>query len=178
MNLYNIPHHEESPEIVNGVVEISKGNSAKYEYDPSLNLFRLDRCLSSAMVYPVNYGFIPSTKAADGDPLDIMIYNNIPLDRGTLVQCYVVGVLEMTDGGDNDYKILTVPCTHIRRIKRISDVDPMFLNITKNFFKHYKDLEGKKVTVGDWLSREKALDIIREDMLYDTPTLPVPRQYE
>ena len=163
MNLYEIPEHDESPELINAVIEIPRGTSAKYEYDPTLNLFRLDRCLLTAMVYPANYGFIPNTLADDGDPLDVLIYNRTPIDRGTLVECRALGVLNMTDDGDKDYKILAVPMSHYRGPVTLRDVEDLFLDVTRNFFEHYKELNGKKVQVGKWHGAQRARNIIAKD---------------
>ena len=164
-NLYKIPLHENTPDIVNAIVEIPKGTSTKYEYDQELEIFRLDRCLTSAMVYPTNYGFIPNTLGADGDPLDILVYANAPIQRTTLVECRVIGVLDMDDDGDKDYKILGVPTSGVKKKTDIHQVSRLFLDVTKNFFQHYKDLSNKKVLVHDWLDREAALEIIRKDSL-------------
>lgn len=164
-NLYKIPTHKQSPEVVNAVVEIPKGTSTKYEYDYELEIFRLDRCLTSAMVYPANYGFIPGTLGADGDPLDILVYANAPIMRTTLVECTVIGALDMIDDGAKDYKILGVPTSAIKKKTDIHQVSKLFLDVTKNFFQHYKDLSNKKVLVHDWLDREAALQIIREDTI-------------
>lgn len=166
MNLYKIPVHHKSPKKVHAVIEIPKGTSAKYEYCPEMGVFKLDRCLNSAMVYTSNYGFIPNTKADDGDPLDILVYNNTPIDRGTVVECNVIGVLDMTDQGLKDYKILAAPVSHVKTYECVfEDIDPMFLKVTKNFFRHYKDLEDKKVKVGRWMDRQVAYDIIRKDTI-------------
>ena len=139
MNLYDIPTHADAPNQIYAVVEIPKGTSAKYEYCPVLEQFKLDRCLNSAMVYTSNYGFIPNTRADDGDPLDVLVYNNTPIDRGTVVECNVIGMLDMTDQGKKDYKILATPVSHVKNYKCVhTDIDPMFLKVTRNFFKHYK----------------------------------------
>ena len=53
--------------------------------------------MTSAFVYPASYGFIPNTLAEDGDALDVLIYNSTPIDRGTVVECEVLGVLDMED---------------------------------------------------------------------------------
>ena len=103
MNLYEIPTHVSSPEIINAIIEIPRETSAKYEYDKDLEIFRLDRCLQSAMVYPGNYGFIPNTLAADGDPLDVVVFNRTPIQRGTLVECKVLGSLNLEDDGTKVY---------------------------------------------------------------------------
>ena len=165
MNLYDIPTHENSPDIINAIVEIPRGTSAKYEYDTRYGIFRLDRCLQSAMVYPSNYGFIPNTLAADGDPLDVIVYNTLPIDRGTLVECKTLGVLNMTDGGHKDYKILAVPTSHYRTYDTLNDIENLFLDVTRNFFQHYKDLLERCVEVGKWHGKQRAKDIIVKDTL-------------
>jgi inorganic pyrophosphatase len=147
------------------VIEIPRGTSAKYEYDKDLEMFRLDRCLQSAMMYPANYGFIPNTLADDGDPLDVLIFNRTPIDRGTLVECKTIGVLNMTDEGCKDYKILAVPTAHYRKYNTLNDIEDLFLDVTKNFFEHYKDLNDKNVWVGKWHGKQRAKDIIVKDTI-------------
>jgi len=165
MNLYKIPLHKDYPHKVYGVIEIPKGTSAKYEYDPDLGVFMYDRSLLSAMTYPASYGFIPMTKAEDGDALDILVYNAIPIARGTVVECTVLGVLDMNDDGEKDYKILGVPTSHIRNYKSLDDVDPLFLEVSRNFFQHYKELNGKSVEILNWHDKAKAQKIINQNLI-------------
>ena len=113
-NLELVEVHKDTPKIINAIVEIPKGTSAKYEYNPELDMFQLDRCLPSSMQYPCSYGFVPSTLAEDGDPLDILIYNDTPIQRETLVECNVIGVLDMEDDSGRDWKILGAPTSHIK----------------------------------------------------------------
>jgi len=152
-NLELIETNPGSPKIVNAVVEIPKGTSAKYEYNPELDMFQLDRCLPSSMIYPCSYGFVPSTFAEDNDPLDILIYND---------ECNVIGALDMTDSGGRDWKILGTPTSHVKKYRSLKDIDPLFLKIASYFFKHYKDLNNSYVKVGDWHGKQKTYDIIKE----------------
>ena len=161
-NLELIETHKVSPRIVNAIVEIPKGTSAKYEYNPDLDTFQLDRCLPSSMMYPCSYGFVPSTLAEDDDPLDILIYNDTPIDRGTLVECNVIGALDMTDSGGRDWKILGTPTSHVRNYRSLKDIDPMFIKLASHFFKHYKDLNNSIVEVNDWHGKQKAFEIIKQ----------------
>ena len=164
MNLYDIPLHEQSPKIVNAIIEIPKGSSIKYEFNSDYNVMEYDRSLDSAMVYPANYGFIPNTFCDDGDPLDILLIGQRPLMSGTLVRCKVLGCLDMTDNGKKDYKVLGVPVRCGKRYRTLNDVEPMFLEIAKNFFLHYKDLQPGEgnVSVGNgWLDKSKTFDIIK-----------------
>ncbi len=159
-NYLNLPIGENAPECVECVVEVPKDTNTKYEYDEKLNIFRLDRCLLSSMNYPASYGFIPSTHADDGDALDMLVFNSAPLLTGTVVTCRVVGVLNMTDGGKKDYKLLGIPVFNPNRYADIEDIDPMFLKITRNFFKYYKELEGKSVEIDGWYGKQAAYEII------------------
>ncbi len=161
-NYLYLPIGKKAPRYVDCVIEIPKDTNTKYEYDEELNIFRLDRCLISSMNYPASYGFIPSTHADDGDALDIIVYNTAPLLTGTVVTCRVLGVLDMTDGGKKDYKVLGVPLFNPNRYTNVNDVDPMFLRVVKNFFKNYKELEGKSVEIGDWLGKDEARAIVKD----------------
>jgi inorganic pyrophosphatase len=162
LNFLDLPIGKNSPKEVECVVEIAKDTNVKYEYDEELHIFRLDRCLLSSMNYPCSYGFIPSTFADDGDALDMLIYNSTPLMTGTVVTCRVLGVLDMTDGGKKDYKVLGVPLFNPNNYSDVTEIDPMFLKVTRNFFQYYKELEGKSVQIGDWLDANIAKQIIIE----------------
>lgn len=167
MKLYEIPTHERSPQVVNAVVEIPKGSSNKYEYNPVYDQFVLDRALMSAMVYPANYGFISNTLADDGDALDILVCSSTPIDKGTIVPTRVIGALHMIDNGEVDYKLVGVPIRSYSKqhIGELDDFDPLFLEVVENFFQHYKELEGKKVELKGWIDREETFKIVEESVV-------------
>jgi len=167
MNLYNLPIHEKSPRIVNAVIEIEEGSKNKYEYDGNLGVFMYDRCLNSAMVYPASYGFVPNTLCDDGDPLDVMVISPEPIKRATVVEAKVLGVLDMEDEGAKDYKIISVPNFYARKYTGLKDVEDSFLEISKNFFAHYKDLSmsGDRVKVFEWHDKDVAYDIIKQSII-------------
>tara|TARA_B100000989_G_scaffold62835_1_gene43365 strand:+ start:9105 stop:9620 length:516 start_codon:yes stop_codon:yes gene_type:complete len=164
MNMYNLPTHPQSPKIVRSVIEIEEGSKNKYEYNGDLGVFEYDRCLTSAMVYPASYGFIPNTLCDDGDPLDVLVVSPEPIKRATVVNTKVLGVLDMDDEGAKDYKIIGVPTHYSKKYYNLKSLEPSFLQIAKNFFSHYKDLSlsGEKVKVYQWHSKDVAFDIIKE----------------
>lgn len=165
MNLYEIPTHQASPNIVNAIIEIPQGTSVKYEYNSDLDVFVADRTLCSAMTYPANYGFIPKTITDDGDALDILVFNSEPIDRGTLVEARVLGILDMNDGDEKDWKIIAAPISHLKTYNYLDDIDPVLLKATKHFFAHYKDIGNSKGTqVFDWHSSAKAREIILKSL--------------
>ena len=168
MNFHRLPLGKEAPKVVRCIIEIAKDTNTKFEFDEEHNVFVLDRVLLSSMLYPANYGFLPSTHAEDGDPLDVLVLMNNSMPPGTVVMANPVGVLDMTDGGKKDYKVLAVPVFQRNPPLEIEDVDQVFLMIARNFFKGYKELEGKHVEIGEWLSREEAYHIIEESRIsYD-----------
>lgn len=167
MKLYEIPTHKRSPYVVNAVVEIPKGSSNKYEYDPVYDQFVLDRALMSAMVYPANYGFISSTLADDGDALDILVCSGTSVDKGTIVPTRVMGALHMIDNGEVDYKLIGVPIRSYSKqhIGSLDDFDPLFLEVVENFFQHYKELEGKTVELKGWIDKAETYKIVQESIV-------------
>lgn len=151
---------QEYPCKINVIIEVEKDTNAKYEYDEDNDIFKLSRCLYSSMRYTCSYGFVPQTFALDNDPLDICVYNNVPIKTGSLVEVYPIAVLDMDDNGDKDYKIITVPVSHVKDYRSLKDLDPHWVSTTFNFFTHYKDLEDKTVTINGWLGKSEAKKII------------------
>ena len=163
MNLVNrIPIGDNSPCVINCIIEIPKGTSTKYEYDEDLDIIKLNRCLYSSMNYPGSYGFIPQTLALDDDPLDVIVYNNTPINSGALVEVTPIATVDMTDNGDKDYKVVCVPTSHIKQYRSIKDLEAHWVSKTLNFFTHYKELEDKKVIIDGWLSKTCTKKIIKD----------------
>jgi len=88
------------------VIEIPKGCKNKYELDKETGMLKLDRVLYTATHYPANYGFIPRTYAGDHDPLDVLVLCQEGMYPLTLVECYPIGGLRMTDSDEEDEKII------------------------------------------------------------------------
>ncbi len=154
----------------NVIIECPKGSRVKYEVDKETGLIKFDRVLYSTDHYPADYGFVPQTLWEDGDPLDVLVLTHEALVPGVLVRCRPLGYLEMIDGGEDDIKILAVPVKDPRfeYIKSLDDVDPHFLKETKHFFQTYKDLQNKKVEVGEWKTKDDAITATKKSFeLYD-----------
>lgn len=144
------------------VVEIAKGGRNKYEYDTKRGVFVLDRVLYSSVHYPTDYGFMPGTRADDGDPLDVMVIIEEPTFTGCHLMARSVGVLVMNDEKGRDEKILCVPVRDPRfdHICDLEDVAPHLLREIENFFATYKELEGKKTITLGWYDVKTANEII------------------
>lgn len=159
--------HDVSPERIKpenflSVIEITKGDKKKYELDKETGCIILDRILYTSMQYPANYGFIPRTLADDGDPLDVLVLCNEPLDPLVLVECYPIGVLTMLDGGKNDEKIIAIPFKDptYNCFDSVDELPKHLFDEMRHFFSVYKQLEGKETAVDKIGGREEAVKII------------------
>ena len=87
MNFWkSLPVGDKPPELLNMVIEVTSGSRSKFEYNPDWEAFVLDRIIPSSVVFPVEYGFVPQTMWADGDPLDIMALSFSPLVVGSVAK--------------------------------------------------------------------------------------------
>jgi len=158
------------PEVLYAVIEIPKGSRNKYEYDKDMESFMLDRVLYSSVVYPADYGFLPQTIYDDGDPMDILVLMDQPTFPGCIIEARPIGIMGMVDGGDKDFKILAVAKEDPKyeNIKDIEDVPTHLLDEIAEFFKTYKNLEGKEVEILSWENAEVAKkEAIRSIEMYN-----------
>ena len=163
-NRLMLPLGERAPDTINVIVEIPSGSHNKYEYDKSLDIFRLDRALHSPVYYPGDYGFAPRTLALDDDPLDVLILVSEPTFSGCLVVARPIGILKMIDDGKSDDKVLAVPVgePEYAEVYNYTQIFAHQLRKIQHFFETYKLLEGKATSTHGWADASEARRIIVE----------------
>ncbi len=160
--LFNLSPGDHIPESFNVIVEIpADGKAIKYEVDKDSGLVMVDRFMPVAMHYPVDYGYVPSTLAGDGDPVDVLVMTPQPVQAGCLVKCRAIGMLAMTDEAGEDNKVLAVPvvksCKEFEHIDSLDDISSVMLDKIVHFFTYYKALEPSKwVKVDGWKDQAAA----------------------
>ena len=167
-HFHSIPQ-DKAPEILNLIVEIRKGESNKYEYNKDYGILELDRVLFGPMHYPVNYCDVPSTwNEGDNDPLDAVVFSTYPIEPGALVKGRVIGVMEMIDNGEEDYKIICVNNKDPRyeHIMHVDELAPYDKKDIVTFFETYKIPQTGKdtVKVGKFLGPNDAYEHIKKAM--------------
>ena len=155
-----------NPDAINVVIEIPYGSNIKYEVDKESGAVVVDRVMYSAMFYPANYGFVPNTLSDDGDPADVLVLNEFPLQAGSVIKARLIGVLIMEDESGVDEKLISVPVSKIDprydRIQSLQDLPQITLDRIKNFFETYKTLEPNKwVKVKDFKDKQEAQRILQ-----------------
>jgi inorganic pyrophosphatase len=150
-------------------VEIEKNTRVKYEYDFELKTLICDRILSTPFVFPFNYGFIPNTLSGDGDPIDAIIFTEEPLISGSYIRCRIIGALETSDDKGEDIKLILCPMPKVspreKYINNINNLPEYFLKTTEYFYQHYKDLENKKVIIGNLIDKDQAIEKYNKSLL-------------
>jgi inorganic pyrophosphatase len=170
MRLDAIPIGKNPPDDINVIIEVPVGGEPiKYEMDKASGTLFVDRFLYTPMRYPGNYGFVPHTLSADGDPIDVLVCNTRAIVPGAVMSCRPVGVLIMEDEAGGDEKIIAVPSNKITRryeaIKTVADLPEITRQQIQHFFEHYKDLEPNKwVKLKSWGDVTVARQLIVESI--------------
>ena len=156
--LHDIPRG--TKEEMNVIVEIPKFSKNKYEIDKETGIIALDRVMHTAQDYPFDYGFVPQTLFDDGDALDVVLITTHPLMPGIMVKARPIAIMEMTDGGERDDKVVAVPVDDPRfaDLQDLPDLNQHFIKEMTHFFETYKKIQNKSVIVGTWLGKKEAMD--------------------
>ena len=159
-----LPRYVEEP--IPAIIEIPTGSKVKYELDKTSGLLIVDRVLFSAVHYPANYGFVPRTYCDDGDPLDVLVYCQEPIQPLSIMRAKVIGVMRMRDDKGEDDKLVAVHADdpEYADFGDVADMPAHRMRELKRFFEDYKALENKKVLVSEPQGRREALQALRDAM--------------
>lgn len=149
------------------IVETPKGSRNKFDYDPDSGLFRLGGLLPEGMMFPFDFGFIPSTLGQDGDSLDVIVFMDAAVHVGCLLEVRIIGVInaEQKEHGktlSNDRLMGVVIHSYDHEgLSSINDVIQTRLDQLDQFFICYNKQRGKKFVVTGTGGPKKALACLR-----------------
>jgi inorganic pyrophosphatase len=135
---------------VNVVIECPAGSRVKSTYDPTLDIFHLSYVLPKGSSFPFEFGFIPSTVAEDGDPLDMMVLIDVPTSVGCVLTARPIGVIEANQTQDgktfrNDRLIGVAMASRTHAdIESLADINQSILDEIEQFFKSYNRMRGRE----------------------------------
>ena len=154
---------------VNVIIETPRGSQHKYIYDESLKLFRLKKTLPLGMTFPFDFGFIPNTRAGDGDPLDVLVIMEQAAYAGCLVECRVIALLKANQREHNGDKLrndrlVAVACASeiYADVNKLEDLNEELATSIESFFVDYNKRDHKKFFPLTWKSAEAAFDLIKK----------------
>jgi inorganic pyrophosphatase len=156
----------------NVIVETPRRSRIKLAYDTDTGAFRAKKLLAMGLSFPFPFGFFPSTRGEDGDPLDVLLVTDADLPMGALVHCRLVGVIKAHQGTTSDEtvrndRLLGVPLLHHqdRPPHEIDDLPAHELDDIESFFRAYQAADGKRFEPIGRGDREEAEQLLRNAAL-------------
>jgi inorganic pyrophosphatase len=156
------------------IIETPKGSRNKFDYDPDSNLFMLGGLLPEGMMFPYDFGFVPSTQGEDGDPVDVMVLMDAPAHVGCLMEVRLIGVIEAEqteDGNTEENDRLLAVAVHSyehQELHSIDDVSKTLLAQVEAFFVSYNKQRGKKFKITHMGGPKKAIKLLKDGIkLFD-----------
>jgi inorganic pyrophosphatase len=153
----------ELPLWVNAYIEITPFDLIKYEVDKASGYLRVDRPQRTSSQPPSLYGFIPKTycgpriaalcpgaERGDGDPLDICVLSERPIQRAEIiVPARVVGGLQLLDRGEADDKLIAVLEADFvwGNLTDIHQLPPILVERLQHYFTTYKLVPGTRAQI-------------------------------
>lgn len=135
------------------VIETPKGSRNKFAFNPKMEVFELKKVLPAGMEFPYDFGFVPSTEADDGDPIDVLVLMDEPAFPGCVLMCRPIGVIEGEEGDKknkerNDRIVAVQKDAHSwADIRTVEDLGKKFTEELEEFFVNYHKLSGKQYRV-------------------------------
>ena len=149
------PVASDDKEMLRVVIETPKGSRNKFAFDSKERIFQLKKVLPCGMMFPYSFGFIPSTKGDDGDPLDVLVLMDEPVFPGCVLTCRPIGVIEGEQGSGKDMerndRILAIEQDSHQwaDIKTVDDLGNRFCKELEQFFEDYHKLSKQQYRVLD-----------------------------
>jgi inorganic pyrophosphatase len=154
---------------VMAVIETPKGSPNKYDYDPDCGAFRLAGVMPEGTTFPYDFGFIPSTVAEDGDPLDVLVFLDAPVVVGCVLTVRLIGVIEAEQrkkGQDwirNDRLLAVATHAHTHdHVRTLDDLRPHLIDEIEAFFSHYNEMKESQFKPIKRGGPKQAWDLIRQ----------------
>jgi inorganic pyrophosphatase len=167
--LTNLPNQLDGKKLTcRAIIDTPKGCRNKFAYNPTLGAFELRGLLPEGMLFPFDFGFIPSTSGEDGDPVDIMVLMDAPAHVGCVIEVRLIGVIEakQTEDGKterNDRLLGVAKHSYDHQdLRSIDDVSKTLLSQVEEFFVSYNRQRGKKFRVIGMGKPKKALKLLKD----------------
>jgi inorganic pyrophosphatase len=164
------PRDPRDSTVIRVIIETPKGSRNKYAFDPKERIFQLKKVLPTGMAFPYDFGFIPSTIAGDGDPVDVLVLMDEAAFPGCLLGCRLIGIIEGEQGKKkqrerNDRIVAIEEDNHsYAHVKHIRDLGKAFIKELEEFFVNYHKLSGEQYRILDVRGPGQAKKCVKEGM--------------
>lgn len=158
------------PEEQQAIIETARGSRNKYKYNEETGRMKFSKVLPEGMMFPYDFGFIPGTKADDGDPLDVLVLSDEPMFPGCELQCRIIGVLRANQRENGKEKrndrLLAVADGSVlyAEVNQLTDLEPAVLKQIEQFFTNYQKIRNIEFEVIERGGSRAALSLLRESI--------------
>ena len=170
MNLQSLPPFAEH-HTFHVVIESPRGSTLKLKYCPEWEAMGISRPLPAGLVFPFESGFVPSTRSADGDPLDVFVVWDVSSYPGVVLTCRALAVLRIEQNAANfdasvrirNDRVIALPIESRRENgwQTLDDIPARLRQEWAQFTIAAGALDGKDATAIGWGGREDALSLIK-----------------
>jgi len=165
VKLHELPARDQQGN-VRVVVEAPRGSGLKLKYEPSLGVFEHGRMLPLGLTYPYDWGFIPGTRAEDGDPLDALVITDVPAWPGVVIPCRALGAVLVVDKEDGEKerndRLVLIPSTAERfdHLKTPDSLPGRMREELEQFFRNTVFFSAKQTRILGWKGPKHAEKLI------------------
>lgn len=166
-DLIDLPAYGDDGEL-RVVVEAPRGCGLKLKYEPKLRAFSYGKALPVGLSYPYDWGFVPGTKAADGDPLDALVLGDVPTYPGIVIPCRLLGAILVTQSEsgkrERNDRLLAVPlgADRFAHLEDFQSMDDRLKAELEQFFLSTTFFSQKKARIEGWKGAGYAHKLVRK----------------
>ena len=166
--LHKLPPFFEDTTFANVVIDTPKASSFKMKFDEKFGIFRVHKAMPLGVAFPFNFGFVPSTRGGDNDPLDAVLLTEHIFPAGAVVLGRLIAVLEAVQREgrrkERNDRLIAIPVELVSK-------RPMLPSVTFNaalkkgiseFFVKYNELQGKTFHPIRYASASEAIRLVRK----------------
>jgi inorganic pyrophosphatase len=151
------------------VVESPRGATVKLKYEPSLNAFKVKRSLPQGLAYPFDWGFVPGTLGADGDPVDALVLHATGTYPGVVMDCRALGVVHVTQkkpsGRIANPRVIVVPIWFKLPDGDVGGLSEQFKQEIESFFATAGYFAGAEPRIEGWQSADEAMSHVTKSVV-------------
>jgi len=168
---YKLPPFFEKTQLVNIVIDTSKATPFKLKFDEKSQVFLVHKAMPLGFVFPFNFGFLPSTRGGDGDPLDVLLLTDFILPTGAVILGKLIAVLEAEQedrkGKQRNDRLIAIPveATSHEPMLPVVEFSRSLKKAVSEFFVKYNELQERRFRPIRYAGPSRAVHLVRKSCL-------------